>query len=113
MLEYYGEVEVEFGGEVARLNARGDLLTLTVPSDKMLLGLMGLYFHFPASKALSSAPFIFDTHRLVVCITEGGKLSIARRQGWLSQYLPYKFSVTGMGWWFRHGPKLLYHLWRA
>ena len=113
MLNYEGELEVEFGGEVAHLNAQGHQLILTVPSDRMLLALIGLYRHFPVSRTISGAPFIFDSHRLVVNVSHGGSLSITPRQSWLRGYLPYKFSVTGVGWWLRHGPQFLYQFWRA
>ena len=113
MLEYDGEVEVEVGGEVARLNAQGRQLTLTVPSDRMLLALIGLYCRFPVSKATSRAPFIFDNHHLLICVPHGGSLSVTKRQSWLRVYLPYKFSLTGVSWWFRHGPRFLYQFWRS
>lgn len=113
MLEYNGEVEVEHGGEVAYLNAQGGRLTLVVPSESMLVSLIGLYRRFPVSKTLSRLPFIFDGHQLVVSIPDCASLKITRRQGWLRVWLPYKVSISGVGWWLRHGPTFLYRFWRS
>ncbi|WEM41948.1 hypothetical protein PTW35_15335 [Photobacterium sp. DA100] len=113
MLEYNGGVEVELDGEVAHLSAQGTQLTLTVPSAGMLSALVGLYCRVAVSKTLSHAPFIFAGHQLVVLVPNGGSLRITRRQSWLRAWLPYKVSMTGLGWWLQHGPKCLYQFWRV
>ncbi|PSU30946.1 hypothetical protein [Photobacterium lutimaris] len=72
MLEYDGDIEVVLNDDIAHFNAQGLQLSLTVSSPEMLFALIGVYRRLPEPDIAMKMPLVFDRHRLVVKISNGG-----------------------------------------
>lgn len=111
MLEYDGDIEVVLNDDIAHFNAQGLQLSLTVSSPEMLFALIGVYRRLPEPDIAMKMPLVFDRHRLVVKISNGGAVAITRRQSWMRTWLPYQLSFSGFLWWLRNGPVFLFQYW--